>query len=605
MNAVSESTDDLTAATGLHLTPQNPWPGLATYDESSHDYFYGREAEVEELLRLIKLSPLTVLYGKSGLGKSSLLQAGLFPVLRQAHFLPVYIRLDVASGGQVPFSEQVGYWLRQALSDAGVDYLPFAYQDDLWTYLHRRDMEIWSPDNHLLTPVLVFDQFEEVFAGVHPQLPAPRVLCQGLADLIENKLPAHLASGQVDKALTEQLDTRSQRYRVLLSFREDFLPALKNWEQDVPSLLKNWCQLLPMSRACAIEALIRSGADILADGAAEGIVDFVGNLDARQSGGEITIEPVLLSLCCYQLNLKRQAAKAEWIDKELLSRVGQTILEDYYRNALSGMGQAAEFIEHKLIQGNQYRSSYPVQLALDENLITRKQLSELTDKHRLLRVEQQMGTPRVELIHDRLVSVVRRVRDKRQAEWAVRRVLAGAVCLLVLVIGLGYWNMLQDQEQADQYATLYYESKSRHADSDTGEEPADNPSPSEQAPADDGSATTTAPKSTKPVAKQLIYIQIRSPKQKPDANRLRAWFKQQDYRVPMIQLLSKGPSTTEVRYFRSNDATAADVLAKLLLQQRVANVSTKYISGFENSTVIPPGQFEIWFAPDAFSTTPQ
>jgi len=602
MNAVLEPTDEFSAA-GLHLTPQNPWPGLATYDESSHDYFYGREAEVEELLRLVKLSPLTVLYGKSGLGKSSLLQAGLFPVLRHAHYLPVYIRLDVASGGQVPFSEQVGFWLRQALSDAGVDYLPFDYQDDLWTYLHRRDMEIWSPDNHLLTPVLVFDQFEEVFAGVHPELPAPRVLCQGLADLIENKLPSRLASGQVDKSLLEQLDTRSQRYRVLLSFREDFLPALKNWEHDVPSLLKNWCQLLPMSRACAIEALIHSGADILADGAAESIVDFVGNLDARQSGGEMTIEPVLLSLCCYQLNVKRQAAKAEWIDKELLSRVGQTILEDYYRNALAGMGKAAEFIEHKLIQGNQYRSSYPVQLALDEKLITQKQLSELTDKHRLLRVEQQMGTPRVELIHDRLVSVVRRVRDKRQAEWAVKRVLAGAVCLLALVIGLGYWNMLQDKEQAVEYTERYYETKQQETPTESVGESGDHSTP--PVPPDDVAATATEPKAVKSALNQRIYIQIRSDDQKPVAGRLRVWLKQQGYRVPAIELLSKGPSTTEVRYFRSNDAGAADILAKLLLQQRVANVSTKYISGFENSTVIPPGQFEIWFAPDAFSTTPQ
>ena len=85
------------AKQSLSLDEQNPWPGLATYDEGASDFFFGREDEVEELLRLIKLSPLTVLYGKSGLGKSSLLQAGLFPRLRQAYFLPVYIRLDIAN----------------------------------------------------------------------------------------------------------------------------------------------------------------------------------------------------------------------------------------------------------------------------------------------------------------------------------------------------------------------------------------------------------------------------------------------------------------------------------------------------------------------------
>src|SRR5215472_17140346 len=76
------------------LTAQNPWPGLAAYDEASRDFFNGRDEEADELLRLIRLAPLTVLYGKSGLGKSSLLQAGLFPLLRAARYLPVNVRID-------------------------------------------------------------------------------------------------------------------------------------------------------------------------------------------------------------------------------------------------------------------------------------------------------------------------------------------------------------------------------------------------------------------------------------------------------------------------------------------------------------------------------
>ena len=40
---------------------------------------------------------LTVLFGQSGLGKSSLLQAGLFPRLRAERYLPVAIRLDHAA----------------------------------------------------------------------------------------------------------------------------------------------------------------------------------------------------------------------------------------------------------------------------------------------------------------------------------------------------------------------------------------------------------------------------------------------------------------------------------------------------------------------------
>jgi len=41
-------------------------------------------------------------------------------------------------------------------------------------------------------------------------------------------------------------------------------------------------------------------------------------------------------------------------------------------------------------------------------------------------------------------------------------------------------------------------------------------------------------------------------------------------------------------------------IADLLLQQKIAGVTAKYIAGFENSKNIRLGHFEIWFAPDAF-----
>ena len=75
---------------------ENPWPGLRAYDESEQDFFYGRPRESLELLRLVKRDALTVFFGISGIGKSSVLQAGLFPLLRQEGYLPVHIRLDFA-----------------------------------------------------------------------------------------------------------------------------------------------------------------------------------------------------------------------------------------------------------------------------------------------------------------------------------------------------------------------------------------------------------------------------------------------------------------------------------------------------------------------------
>ena len=64
------------AMDAIIIDAQNPWPGLAAYDEAASHWFKGRDDEADALLRLVQLAPLVALYGRSGLGKSSLLQAG-------------------------------------------------------------------------------------------------------------------------------------------------------------------------------------------------------------------------------------------------------------------------------------------------------------------------------------------------------------------------------------------------------------------------------------------------------------------------------------------------------------------------------------------------
>jgi hypothetical protein len=77
----------------IRLDPEHPYPGPSSFDEEHAFFFHGRAREAEELFALVELRPLTVLYGKSGLGKTSLLQAGLFPRLRKAGIVPLRVRL--------------------------------------------------------------------------------------------------------------------------------------------------------------------------------------------------------------------------------------------------------------------------------------------------------------------------------------------------------------------------------------------------------------------------------------------------------------------------------------------------------------------------------
>ena len=105
---------------GVRIDAQNPWPGLSAFDEAAQRFFHGRDDESTELLRLVGQAPLTVLFGKSGLGKTSLVQAGLFPRLRQQNILPVYVRLDVRERS-TPLIQQVAVALQAEISKHGID----------------------------------------------------------------------------------------------------------------------------------------------------------------------------------------------------------------------------------------------------------------------------------------------------------------------------------------------------------------------------------------------------------------------------------------------------------------------------------------------------
>ena len=181
--------NDLAADLSRSLDADNPWPGLMPFTEATQAFFHGRDAEAAELLRRVRRERLTILFGQFGLGKTSLLCAGLFPRLRTADFLPVYIRLDWTTAQISPIG-QIKQALAENLAEHGIEGRPPRPKETLWGYFHDKETEFWSHRNRLITPVLVLDQFEEICTlgqGV-----ASAEALDELAALIENRSPESL-----------------------------------------------------------------------------------------------------------------------------------------------------------------------------------------------------------------------------------------------------------------------------------------------------------------------------------------------------------------------------------------------------------------------------
>ena len=415
--------------TARQLDSENPWPGLESFEENAQAFFFGRDHEAESLLNHVRDAPVTVLYGRSGLGKTSLLRAGLFPLLREENFLPVYVRLELQLGAAA-LSRQ----LRQSVHDSIRADVPDAMlpsdDESLWEYLHRKDFELWSAQNYPLTPVIVLDQFEELFTLGERVPDLVREFMNDLGDLAENRIPADVAAriGN-DEAEDARFQLRSHNYKLLITLREDFLPHLEEWCRLIPALGRSRARLLPLRADAALDAVHKPAAHLMTDALARRVVGIIAGedlhpgrdtewADAGHPGDDLgvsDVEPALLSLFCRELNEERKRRGQAQFDERLVEDAKRDILSNYYASCVRDLPpRVADFIESELITEKGFRDSYAREDAVPSRL-TDDELAQLISS-RLLRLEDYHGAQRIELTHDVLTGVVREHRDRRRAE---------------------------------------------------------------------------------------------------------------------------------------------------------------------------------------------
>ena len=464
---------------------QHPWLGLASFTEETQQFFYGRDEEVAELARRVQRKLLTLLFGQSGLGKTSILRAGIVPRLRPLGYCPVYVRLDYSRESASP-SEQIKQAIFKATEESGQWTQPgiAVAGESLWEFLHHRDDVLRDASGRTLTPLLIFDQFEEIFTLAQSDDFGRRRAAQfieDLADLVENRPPKALeARIEQDEAAAERFDFTRGDYRVLIALREDYLAHLEALKIVMPSITQNRMRLARMTGQQALAAVVKPGGKLVSEEVAESIVRFIaGGSELRNA----EVEPSLLSLICRELNNARIAQGRTEISADLLAGSRDTILAEFYERTLADQPAAVRrFIEDELLTDSGFRESIAeerVRKAFADVGARPDTLATLVDR-RLLRIEERLDVRRVELTHDVLCAVVRASRDlrhereardeaerklaeQRARERATRRALVRArqvaVVCGVLALGaigsavFGYYSMKRAQQAEAQAQT--------------------------------------------------------------------------------------------------------------------------------------------------------
>jgi hypothetical protein len=303
------ATDNAPSAAAATVDGQHPWLGLASFTEETRGYFYGREEEVAELARRVQRKLLTILFGQSGLGKTSILRAGIVPQLRPEGYCPVYVRIDYARESPEP-SEQIKQAVFARQRHRAVDASGVAVAgESLWEFLHHRDDVLRDASGKTLIPLLIFDQFEEIFTLAQNDDFGRKRAAQfldDLADLVENRAPKALeARIDSDETIVERFDFTREDYRILIALREDYLAHLESVKAIMPSITQNRMRLARMTGEQALAAVLKPGGRLVSEEVAEAIVRFTaGGSELRNA----EVEPSLLSLICREL--KQRANRA-------------------------------------------------------------------------------------------------------------------------------------------------------------------------------------------------------------------------------------------------------------------------------------------------------
>lgn len=380
------------------MTTTNPWLGLASYEEQDEYRFCGRDKETLDVVRLIDNNLFITLYGRSGIGKTSLLRAGVIPILRRKDYFPLYVRLS-QEPKDISYASTIVLKLKESgltikcgaeMKHPAPDKPLFLWEYFATTRFFIEELEVY--------PVIILDQFEEVFRDADKD--KAKLLLQQIYLLLNDELEMPDEEGW-------RADTN---YRFMASIREDFLFMLEDSidELSLDLYKNNRYRLHSIKWEQARQVVLGPGKDCI--DAEDKAVVASRVVSMAERGSNNSIDTLLLSLICSEMyNAANQ--KRTLITKELIEQLGDNILASFYKNAMNLVSpRTAIYLESHLLTQNGFRNSMALEDILHDN-IKEVDLNNLIDK-KLICINYAYGIKRVEFTHDALCAMAKSSRDK-------------------------------------------------------------------------------------------------------------------------------------------------------------------------------------------------
>lgn len=431
---------------------KNPWLGLGSYKEGQ--IIYGRDKEISVIKEIIVNNKATVIYGKSGIGKSSIINAGVSPLLRDNGYCPIYIRLE--HNTEISYIKQIEDAVKERITI--IDKLQAKIPDlGLWDFFHRNDF--YDGNNKKISPIVILDQFEEIYTLTDlKHKVCVSELFSELADVLNNVKPDKIIDTQakflsqkksiIEKStgfVLQQQSVSALKYnedsdfKIVICLRDDSLYLLERNSAKIPSLKNNRYNLTALEENDALDVILKPLPGLFTEAEGEAIVKKLSYYE--QEGGRV-VDPAILSLFLYIYY------------KEKGNVAYDDIFAGYYNESMLSIARkTVHYLEDNLLTDNGYRCQIPLAEVLSFG-VSVSEINNLLGAI-ILKTEKRNGLDYIEFSHDRLCSEALKHRSERKIQESQRKmrknlIVAGLIVFLsigmsVLLGSLWIENVAQNQ----------------------------------------------------------------------------------------------------------------------------------------------------------------